>query len=98
MLLNVLKECGVRNFCPKIPSYRVKDVAKAISSNAKIKIIGIRPGKKFHEEMITKADSSLTANFDDYYVIMPVEFSKSYGITILENSGSVKENYGYGFS
>lgn len=93
---------GGEIFVPKIPSYRVKDVAKAISPNAKIKIIGIRPGEKIHEEMITKADSSLTAQFDDYYVIMPAINSPKklwdYD-NFLKNSSPVKGKVmGYGFS
>ena len=43
-------------FVPKIPSYRILDVVKAIAPKAKIKMIGIRPGEKIHEEMITKSD------------------------------------------
>ena len=75
---------GGEIFVPQIPSYRVKDVAKAVSPNAKIKIVGIRPGEKIHEEMITKSDSILTAKFDDYYVIMPqMNSQKSHGNTTI---------------
>ena len=62
---------GGELFVPKIPSYRISDVAKAISPDAKIKIIGIRPGEKLHEEMITQTDSLNAVEFDDYYVILP---------------------------
>lgn len=62
---------GGELFIPKIPSYKITDVAKAIAPNAKIKIIGIRPGEKLHEEMITETDSLNTIDFDNYYVIMP---------------------------
>ena len=48
---------GGEIFVPKIPSYRITDLAKAIAPNAKIKLLGIRPGEKIHEEMITKSES-----------------------------------------
>ena len=47
------------------------DVAKAIDCNCKIKIVGIRPGEKLHEEMITVTDAINTIEFDDYFVILP---------------------------
>ena len=62
---------GGELFVPKIPSYRILDVAKAISSNAEIKIVGIRPGEKLHEEMITQTDALNTLEFEKYFVILP---------------------------
>ena len=62
---------GGELFVPKIPSYRILDVANAICSNAQKKVIGIRPGEKLHEEMITNTDSFNTIEFKDYYVILP---------------------------
>jgi UDP-N-acetylglucosamine 4,6-dehydratase (inverting) len=62
---------GGEIFIPKIPSYKILDVAKAISSNAKLKFIGIRPGEKLHEEMITTSDSPNAVEFNSYYVILP---------------------------
>ena len=62
---------GGELFVPKIPSYRISDIAKAVSPDSKIKIIGIRPGEKIHEEMITETDSLNTVEFDNYYVILP---------------------------
>ena len=56
---------GAEIFVPKIPSYRILDVAKAILPNAKIEVIGIRPGEKLHEEMITEVDAINTIEFDD---------------------------------
>ena len=56
---------------PKIPSYNILDVAKAISPNSKINVIGIRPGEKLHEVMITETDSLLTVDYGDYYGIIP---------------------------
>ena len=62
---------GGELFVPKIPSYKILDVAEAISSGAKHEIVGTRPGEKLHEEMITTSDSMNTIEFDDYFVIVP---------------------------
>ncbi len=62
---------GGEIFVPKIPSYRIMDVAEAIAPAAKHEIIGIRPGEKLHEEMITEMDSFNTLELDKYYVIAP---------------------------
>ena len=71
-VLNCLKiSKGGEIFIPKIPSYKVTDVAKAIDKNAKIKIIGIRPGEKIHEEMITVSDSQNTLDVKNFYIILP---------------------------
>ena len=61
---------GGEIFVPKIPSFKVIDVAKVISPNLPIKIIGIRPGEKLHEVMITEDDSEYTLEFDKHYVIL----------------------------
>jgi len=62
---------GGEIFVPKIPSYRILDVAEAINPEAELKIIGIRPGEKLHEEMITVNDALNTVEFNDYFVITP---------------------------
>ena len=62
---------GGELFIPKIPSYRIMDVAEAIAPKCKHEIVGIRPGEKLHEEMITQTDSINTVEFKDYYVILP---------------------------
>lgn len=62
---------GGEIFIPKIPSYRILDVAKAIAPNAKLEDIGIRPGEKLHEEMITPTDALNTIDLGDYYAILP---------------------------
>ena len=62
---------GGELFVPKIPSYRITDVAKAIGPNCEKPIIGIRPGEKIHEEMITESDSFSTIDLGDYYAILP---------------------------
>jgi UDP-N-acetylglucosamine 4,6-dehydratase (inverting) len=64
---------GGEIFVPKIPSYRITDVASAIAPNAKHEIVGIRPGEKLHEEMITASDSYNTVDIGKYYAILPVQ-------------------------
>lgn len=65
------KMWGGELFVPIIPSYRITDVAKAIAPNANLKIIGIRPGEKLHEEMISETDSLNCLKFKEYFVILP---------------------------
>lgn len=62
---------GGEIFVPKIPSYKITDVAKAIAPDARQDIVGIRPGEKLHEEMITETDSFSTVELDKYFVILP---------------------------
>jgi UDP-N-acetylglucosamine 4,6-dehydratase/5-epimerase len=62
---------GGEIFVPKIPSYKIETVANAIAPNALIEDIGIRPGEKLHEEMITESDSYNTIEFDKYFAILP---------------------------
>ncbi|MBH11232.1 MAG: UDP-N-acetylglucosamine 4,6-dehydratase (inverting) [Candidatus Marinimicrobia bacterium] len=85
---------GGELFVPKIPSYKLIDVAKAIAPNAKYEIIGIRPGEKLHEEMITITDSMNTVEFDNYYVIAPnSEFITWDRKKFLNESSSTKGKY-----
>ena len=62
---------GGELFVPKIPSYKITEVAKAIAPNCKTEIVGIRPGEKVHEEMITTSDAFTTYEIEKYYVILP---------------------------
>lgn len=72
MVLHAMKSAwGGEIFIPKIPSYRITDVAEAIGPECEHKVIGIRPGEKIHEEMITASDSFFTYNLGKYYVIVP---------------------------
>jgi len=64
---------GGELYVPKIPSYKIIDVASAIGPDCKQEIVGIRPGEKIHEEMITASDSYSTYDLGDYYVILPLE-------------------------
>jgi len=62
---------GGEIFVPKIPSYRIMDVAEAIGPECEHRVIGIRPGEKIHEEMITSSDSFFTYDLGRYYAILP---------------------------
>lgn len=62
---------GGEIFVPKIPSYKIMDIAKAIAPDCKIKVTGIRPGEKLHEDMITSSDSLHTYEFENHYEIFP---------------------------
>ena len=73
VLFAIEKALGGEIFVPKIPSYKILDVAKAIAPKCKIKETGIRPGEKLHEEMITESDSFYTIEFDRYYAILPAD-------------------------
>jgi FlaA1/EpsC-like NDP-sugar epimerase len=61
---------GGEIFVPKIPSYKITEVARAIGPNCEQQIVGIRPGEKLHEEMITATDALSTVELARYYVIL----------------------------
>lgn len=72
MVLHALKHAwGGEIFVPKIPSYRILDLAEAIAPDCSLETIGIRPGEKIHEEMITPSDSFTTYDLGKYYAILP---------------------------
>jgi UDP-N-acetylglucosamine 4,6-dehydratase (inverting) len=72
MVLHALRSAkGGEIFIPKIPSYRITDVAEAVAPKARQQIVGIRPGEKIHEEMITASDSFTTVDLGTYYAILP---------------------------
>ncbi len=69
---------GGEIFIPKIPSYKILDIAEAVAPECEIKVVGIRPGEKLHEEMITDTDSLNTIDLGKYYAILPsVSFTYS---------------------
>ncbi|MEI6828846.1 MAG: UDP-N-acetylglucosamine 4,6-dehydratase (inverting) [Synechococcaceae cyanobacterium ELA445] len=68
---------GGELFVPKIPSYRITDVAEAIGPSCEQQIVGIRPGEKIHEEMITASDSFTTVDLGPYFAILPSDGSVS---------------------
>jgi UDP-N-acetylglucosamine 4,6-dehydratase/5-epimerase len=72
MVLHAIEHAwGGEIFVPKIPSYRITDLAEAIAPDCKHIVVGIRPGEKVHEEMITSSDSFYTLDLGKYYVILP---------------------------
>ena len=87
MVLHALEHAwGGEIFVPKIPSYKITDVAKAIAPNIEHREVGIRPGEKLHEAMITSSDSYNTYDLGKYYTILPTtlnwdleEFIKTFG-------------------
>ncbi|MCK0144114.1 UDP-N-acetylglucosamine 4,6-dehydratase (inverting) [Arenibacter sp. F26102] len=97
MVMHALKYAwGGELYVPKIPSYRILDVAEAIAPECKKPIVGIRPGEKIHEEMITPSDSFYTYDLGKYYTILPSthkwkleEFIKEF------NAKPVPSNFSY---
>lgn len=72
MVLYALENAwGGEIFIPKIPSYRIMELAEAIAPNCEHRVIGIRPGEKIHEEMITPSDAFHTYDLGTYYTILP---------------------------
>ncbi len=87
---------GGEIFIPKIPSYKILDVAEAVAPNCKTIDVGIRPGEKLHEEMITNTDSLNTIDIGKYYAILPsVSFVYSEQDFIEHHKG---EKVPFGFS
>jgi len=93
-VINSLKTMhGGEIFIPKIPSFKVIDAAKVVAPEARIKIIGIRPGEKLHEVMITEDDSFYTREFESYYVILSPRLHDS---DVYKNFGTlVSANFRY---
>ncbi len=71
VLWSIENSRGGEVLVPKIPSYRITDVAKAIGPECRHEVVGIRPGEKIHEEMITASDSFNTVDLGRYYAILP---------------------------
>lgn len=98
VLESLEKMWGGELFVPKIPSYKILDVAKAIAPDCKIEIIGIRPGEKLHEEMITETDALNCIEFDKYFVILPSTELWNIDKYKKESNPSVGKMCEYGFS
>lgn len=87
---------GSEIFIPKIKSYKILDVAKAVAPECKTTIVGVRPGEKIHEEMITSSDSINTMDLGKYFVILPSVTSFDLEDYLFKNNGSrVEEGFSY---
>ena len=97
MVIHALKFAwGGEIFIPKIPSYKILDIAEAIAPECKKEIVGIRPGEKLHEEMITSSDSFNTYDLGRYYTILPTKTSWNLDLFIKSlNAKKVAENFSY---
>lgn len=87
---------GGEIFVPKIPSYSIMDVAEAIGPDCEKPVIGIRPGEKVHEEMITPSDSFYTYDLGKYYTILPTTPKWNIGDFVREfGAKKVAEGFAY---
>ncbi|MEG1642976.1 MAG: polysaccharide biosynthesis protein, partial [Bacteroidales bacterium] len=89
---------GGEIFIPKIPSYKIVDVAKAIAPNLSLKEIGIRPGEKLHEEMITATDAMSTIDIGEYYIILPSVSFKHQKEDYLKHHNGKEVPFGFHYS
>jgi UDP-N-acetylglucosamine 4,6-dehydratase len=85
---------GGEVFVPKIPSTKVIDLAKAIVPNAKINIIGIRPGEKLHEDLISEDEARHSLELERMYVIQPTEASW-FGYSWKDKGNPLPEGFTY---
>ncbi len=86
---------GAEIYVKKIPSIKIIDLAKALHPNKKIKIIGVRPGEKIHEQMISKEDSDYTYEYKDYYKILSNLNNWHLDKKRVKNGKKVKNNFVY---
>ena len=95
MVLKAIRDArGGEVFVPKIPSFKVTDLARAICPDCKLVEIGVRPGEKIHEVMITEEDARTTYDYGNYYIIYPVIDWKGEGI-VDEAGRKVPEGFRY---
>ena len=99
MVMHALQNhLGGEIFIPKIPSYKILDVAEAVAPGCKIKVVGIRPGEKLHEELITNTNSQNTIDVGRYYAILP---SVSYTFTdkqYIEHHNADRVEFGFKYT
>lgn len=84
---------GGELYVPKIPSMKIEDLARTIAPDAQIDEIGIRPGEKLHEEMVSEDDARRTYEFDDHFVITPV--LATWGAELPTDGKSLPEGFAY---
>ena len=86
---------GGETFVPKIPSMKISDVAKAIAPGRKIKVIGIRPGEKIHETLISKEEALHTYEYKNIYIIRPISLFREPKNPIWKKSKLMKAHSDY---
>ena len=96
VVFSLLNSVGGEIWVPKIPSYKILDVANAICNECEKKVVGVRPGEKIHEEMITVSDSLNTYDVGKYYAIIPVkDFDKN---EFIKKNNAVKVSEGFSYN
>ena len=96
VLNSIKKSVGGEIFVPKIPSYKIIDLANAIGPSCKKIFTGIRPGEKIHEEMITSSDSYTSYDAGEFFIILPSNNLKIIQkIKKIYKLKKVKENFSY---
>ncbi|MES2319246.1 MAG: UDP-N-acetylglucosamine 4,6-dehydratase (inverting) [Pseudomonadota bacterium] len=97
VLWSIENAWGGEILVPKIPSYRIIDVARAVGPECSYPVVGIRPGEKIHEEMITSSDSQNTVDMGKYYAILPM--GAKYSVQdYCERAGGVPVSAGFSYN
>ena len=86
---------GGEIYVKKIPSMRVTDIARAVSSTAKLETVGIRPGEKLHEQMISEEDSHYTYEYPEHFKILPAIHSWHNDFKRIKDGTRVAEGFVY---
>ena len=86
---------GAETYVKKIKSMKVTDIALAVNPNAEFEIIGVRPGEKLHEQMISVEDSPFTYEYDNYFKILPTLNSWNKDSKRIKNGKLVEEDFIY---
>ncbi len=89
---------GGEIFVPKIPSYKITDIAAAIGPECETRIVGVRPGEKLHEEMITDSDSLNTIDLGKYYAILPSVSYVNTEADYIKHHNAVKVPFGFKYN
>jgi UDP-N-acetylglucosamine 4,6-dehydratase len=97
LVLNSLERMvGGEVFVPKIPSMNIMDLAEAVAPGCKHKVVGIRPGEKLHEVLVTEEDARRTVEMDEYFVIQPeLSFWESFKTPVYRNAKQCAEGFSY---
>ena len=85
-------------FVPKIPFYKITDIATAIAPECTTRIVGIRPGEKLHEEMITDTDSLNTIDLVKYYAILPSVSFMHQEEDVIKHHKAIKVPFGFKYN